>query len=45
MNDGRLGDLSICGAGAAIADAVFNAIGVRVREFPITLGKLLPYLP
>jgi xanthine dehydrogenase YagR molybdenum-binding subunit len=40
-----VGELGICGAGAAIANAVFNATGVRVRDFPITLDKLLPYLP
>ena len=40
-----VGELGICGAGAAIANAVFNATGVRVREFPITLDKLLPGLP
>jgi xanthine dehydrogenase YagR molybdenum-binding subunit len=37
-----LGELGICGAGAAIANAVFNATGVRVRDFPITVEKLLP---
>jgi xanthine dehydrogenase YagR molybdenum-binding subunit len=40
-----LGELGICGAGAAVANAVFNATGVRVRDFPITLEKLLPGLP
>ena len=40
-----LGELGICGAGAAVANAVFNATGVRVRDFPITLDKLLPHLP
>lgn len=40
-----LGELGICGAGAAIANAVFNATAVRVRDFPITLEKLLPALP
>ena len=40
-----VGELGICGAGAAVANAVFNATGVRVREFPITLEKLLPGLP
>jgi xanthine dehydrogenase YagR molybdenum-binding subunit len=39
------GELCICGAGAAVANAVFNATGVRVRNFPITLDKLLPSLP
>ncbi|MEU5850229.1 xanthine dehydrogenase family protein molybdopterin-binding subunit [Saccharopolyspora shandongensis] len=40
-----LGELGICGAGAAVANAVFNATGIRVRDFPITLDKLLPDLP
>ena len=36
-----VGELGICGAGAAVANAVYNATGVRVREFPITLDKVL----
>jgi xanthine dehydrogenase YagR molybdenum-binding subunit len=40
-----LGELGICGAGAAIGNAVFNATGVRMRDFPITLDKLLLNLP
>ena len=40
-----VGELGICGAGAAVANAVFNATGVRVREFPITIEKVLPGLP
>jgi xanthine dehydrogenase YagR molybdenum-binding subunit len=40
-----LGELGNCGSGAAVANAVFNATGVRVRDFPITLDKLLPGLP
>jgi xanthine dehydrogenase YagR molybdenum-binding subunit len=40
-----LGEVGICGAGAAVGNAVFNATGVRVRDFPITLDKLLPGLP
>jgi len=40
-----IGELSICGAGASIANAVFNATGVRVRDFPITIEKVLPGLP
>lgn len=40
-----LGELGVCGAGAAVANAVYNAAGVRVREFPITLDKVLPALP
>ena len=40
-----VGELGICGVGASVANAVFNATGVRVRDFPITLEKLLPGLP
>jgi xanthine dehydrogenase YagR molybdenum-binding subunit len=40
-----LGELGNCGSGAAVANAVFNATGVRVRDFPITLDKVLPGLP
>lgn len=40
-----IGELGICGAGAAVANAVYNATGIRVREYPITIEKLLPYLP
>jgi xanthine dehydrogenase YagR molybdenum-binding subunit len=40
-----VGELGVCGSGAAIANAVFNATGVRVREFPITLDKILAGSP
>jgi xanthine dehydrogenase YagR molybdenum-binding subunit len=40
-----IGEVGNCGAGAAVANAVFNATGVRVRDFPITLDKVLPGLP
>jgi xanthine dehydrogenase YagR molybdenum-binding subunit len=36
-----VGELGICGSGAAIANAIFNATGIRVRSFPITLDKIL----
>jgi xanthine dehydrogenase YagR molybdenum-binding subunit len=36
-----LGELGISGAAGAVANAVFNACGVRVRDFPITLDKVL----
>ena len=39
-----VGELGICGAGAAVANAVYNACGARVREYPITLDKVLPAL-
>src|SRR5215831_3382547 len=34
-----VGELGICGAAAAVANAIYNATGVRVRDFPITLDK------
>jgi xanthine dehydrogenase YagR molybdenum-binding subunit len=40
-----VGELGISGAGAAVANAIFNATGIRVRDYPITLDKLLPGLP
>lgn len=40
-----VGELGISGAGAAVANAVFNACGVRIREFPLTLDKVLAGLP
>ena len=36
-----VGELGICGAGAAVANAVYNATGVRIREFPLTLDKVI----
>ncbi len=36
-----VGELGICGAGAAVANAVYNACGVRIRDFPITLDKVI----
>ncbi|CAL76693.1 Putative xanthine dehydrogenase, molybdenum binding subunit [Bradyrhizobium sp. ORS 278] len=38
-------ELGICGVGAAVANAVYNATGVRVRNYPITLDKLIGSLP
>jgi xanthine dehydrogenase YagR molybdenum-binding subunit len=40
-----VGELGICGVGAAIANAIYNASGVRVRDYPITLDKLIARLP
>jgi xanthine dehydrogenase YagR molybdenum-binding subunit len=38
-------ELGICGVAAAIANAIYNATGARVRDYPITLDKLLYRLP
>ncbi|SKA05892.1 xanthine dehydrogenase family protein molybdopterin-binding subunit [Consotaella salsifontis] len=36
-----LGELGISGAGAAVTNAIYNACGVRVRDYPATLDKVL----
>ena len=36
-----VGEIGITGVGAAIANAVYNATGKRVRDLPITLDKIL----
>ena len=40
-----VGELGISGVAAAIANAVYNATGIRVREYPVTLDKLIGKLP
>jgi xanthine dehydrogenase YagR molybdenum-binding subunit len=40
-----IGELGISGVAPAIANAVYNATGVRVRDYPITLDKHLDKLP
>jgi xanthine dehydrogenase YagR molybdenum-binding subunit len=40
-----VGELGISGVAPAIANAVYNATGVRVRDYPITLDKHLERLP
>ena len=40
-----VGELGICGVAAALANAIYNATGARVREYPVTLDKLLEKLP
>jgi xanthine dehydrogenase YagR molybdenum-binding subunit len=40
-----VGELGLCGVGAAIANAVYNAVGFRVRDYPITLDKFIEDLP
>ena len=32
-----VGELGICGVGAAVANAVYNATGVRVRDYPVVV--------
>ena len=40
-----VGELGLCGVGAAVANAIYNATGIRVRDYPITLDKLIDRLP
>ena len=39
-----IGELGICGAGAAVMNAIHNATGARIRDFPATPDKLLARL-
>jgi xanthine dehydrogenase YagR molybdenum-binding subunit len=41
MKSKGIGELGICGAGASIANAVYNATGIRIRDYPLTLDKVL----
>ena len=36
-----VGEIGITGVAAAVANAIYNATGKRVRDLPITLDKLL----
>jgi xanthine dehydrogenase YagR molybdenum-binding subunit len=40
-----VGELGLCGVAAAVANAIYNATGVRVRDYPVTLDKLIHKLP
>lgn len=40
-----VGELGICGVAAAISNAIYNATGVRVRDYPVTLDKLIGNMP
>ncbi len=37
-----IGEVGIVGTAAAIANAVYHAAGIRVRDLPIRLDKLPP---
>jgi xanthine dehydrogenase YagR molybdenum-binding subunit len=37
-----IGEIGLAGMAAAIANAVYHATGVRVRELPIKIENLLP---
>jgi xanthine dehydrogenase YagR molybdenum-binding subunit len=38
-------ELGICGVAAAVANAIYNATGIRVRDYPVTLDKLIEKMP
>ncbi|MBW4331194.1 xanthine dehydrogenase family protein molybdopterin-binding subunit [Stakelama sp. CBK3Z-3] len=40
-----VGELGNSGAGAAVANAIYNATGIRIHDYPITLDKLIDALP
>lgn len=40
-----IAELGLCGTAAAIANAHYNATGVRIRDYPLTLDKVLDRLP
>ncbi|SNS86469.1 xanthine dehydrogenase family protein molybdopterin-binding subunit [Rhodococcoides kyotonense] len=44
MGGKGIGEIGIVGSPAAIGNAVYHATGVRVRDFPITVDKVLPHL-
>jgi xanthine dehydrogenase YagR molybdenum-binding subunit len=45
MGSKGIGEIGITGTAAAVANAVWHATGVRVRNLPVTLDKVLPGLP
>jgi xanthine dehydrogenase YagR molybdenum-binding subunit len=45
MGSKGIGEIGIVGTAAAVVNAVWHATGVRVRDLPVTLDKLLPGLP
>ncbi|AGZ45214.1 xanthine dehydrogenase family protein molybdopterin-binding subunit [Actinoplanes friuliensis] len=44
MGSKGIGEIGIVGSPAAIVNAVWHATGVRVRDLPVRLDKLLPHL-
>jgi xanthine dehydrogenase YagR molybdenum-binding subunit len=45
MGTKGIGEIGIVGSAAAVANAVWHATGVRIRDLPIQPDKLLPALP
>jgi xanthine dehydrogenase YagR molybdenum-binding subunit len=40
-----VGELGLVGVAAAVANAIYKATGVRVRDYPVTLDKLIGEMP
>jgi xanthine dehydrogenase YagR molybdenum-binding subunit len=40
-----VGELGLCGVAAAVANAMYNATGVRVRDYPLTMDKFIDRMP
>ena len=45
MGSKGIGEIGIVGSPAAIVNAVWHATGVRIRDLPARLDKILPHLP
>ena len=45
MGSKGIGEIGIVGTAAAVVNAVYHATGVRVRDLPVTLDKVLAQLP
>ncbi|OKH82956.1 xanthine dehydrogenase [Mycobacterium sp. SWH-M3] len=45
MGSRGAGEIGIVGAAAAVVNAIYHATGVRVRDLPVTLDKVLAGLP
>jgi xanthine dehydrogenase YagR molybdenum-binding subunit len=45
MKSKGIGEIGLCGVAAAVANAAYNATGIRIRNYPITLDKMLDRLP
>ena len=45
MGSKGIGEIGIVGTAAAVANAVYNATGIRVRDLPITPPKLVGRTP
>ncbi len=40
-----VGELGMCGGAGAIANAIYNACGARIRDFPMTPDRVLAAMP